>query len=58
MITAATGSGQLTLTLRHMPPVNDTPVKVAELAAVARDGGIAALPGDTDVQVTFTVSVP
>jgi hypothetical protein len=57
-IVAATGTGQLILTLRHLPPVNDTPVKVEGLATQVRNGGISSIGGDTDVQVTFTVTVP
>lgn len=57
-ITAATGTGQLTLTLRHLPPVNDTPAKTAALAMQVQSGGFAALAGETDAQVNFTVTVP
>jgi hypothetical protein len=58
MIAAATGTGQLTLTLRHMPPVNDQAVKVANLAGQVKTGGIDSIGGDTDVQVNFMVTVP
>jgi hypothetical protein len=57
-ITAATGSGNLTVTLRHMPPVNDTAVKTANVAMQVRSGGIASIGGSTDVSVTFPVTVP
>ncbi len=56
-IAASAGSGQLTVTLRHLPPVGGSPVKVAGLAAQAAGSGIAGLPGDTDVSVTFDVMV-
>lgn len=56
-ITASAGTGELTVTLRHLPPVNDSPVKTASLAADVKAGGFAAIPGDSDVQVTFTVTV-
>ncbi|MGE0400292.1 MAG: hypothetical protein AB7T06_26495 [Kofleriaceae bacterium] len=56
-IVAATGTGQLTLTLRHMPPVNDQPVKVAGLADQVKTGGVAAIGGSTDVSVTFMATV-
>jgi hypothetical protein len=56
-IVAATGAGQLILTLRHMPPVNGVAAKVAGLAAQVKTAGLAALPGATDAQVTFTVTV-
>lgn len=57
-ITAAAGTGELTVTLRHMPPVNDQPSKVAGLAEDVAAGGLGALPGSTDVSVTFDVTVP
>ncbi|MEZ4322948.1 MAG: hypothetical protein R3F61_36115 [Myxococcota bacterium] len=50
-------SGDLTVTLRHMPEEGGEPVKVAGLAEVAATDGIDALPGDTDVRVTFAISV-
>lgn len=51
------GTGELTVTLRHMPPVNGTAVKVAGLAELVASGGIEALPGTTDASVTFSVTV-
>jgi hypothetical protein len=57
-ITAAKGTGSLTVTLRHMPPVNDQPVKVAGTADTVKTSGISAIGGSTDVQVTFPVTVP
>jgi hypothetical protein len=52
-IVAAAGTGTLVVTLRHIPPVNDVAAKVAGLAMQVQTGGVAALPGDTDAQVTF-----
>lgn len=57
-IVAATGTGELTVTLRHMPPINDTPSKTAEVAGQVRDGGFSAIGGTSDAQVTFMVTVP
>jgi hypothetical protein len=57
-VAASTGTGMLTVTLRHLPPVNDTAVKTATLADTVKAMGIAALPGDSDVNVTFAVTVP
>lgn len=57
-IVAASGSGMLTVTLRHLPPINDNPVKVADIAGQVKAGGIAAIGGDTDAEVTFMVTVP
>lgn len=51
------GSGDLTVTLRHLPPQGGVPVKTADLAADALAGGIGALPGETDASVTFDVTV-
>ena len=49
--------GDLTVTLRHMPPVNGAAVKTAAAAMTVRDGGFAALSGETDAQVTFSVAI-
>jgi hypothetical protein len=56
-ITATPGTGTLTVTLRHLPPVNDVAVKTATLAAEVAAGGFAAIGGGTDVQIDFAVSV-
>jgi len=57
-ITAATGTGTLTLVLRHLPPVNDVAVKTADLAGEVSSGGIASIAGESDVQVDFVATVP
>ncbi len=51
------GTGQLTVTLRHLPPVNDTAVKTADLPMQIKNSGFAALPGSSDVSVTFMTTV-
>jgi len=51
------GGGDLVVTLRHLPPENDAATKVAGLAETVASDGFAAIPGDTDAQVTFPVSV-
>ena len=56
-MTATAGTGTLTVTLRHLPPVNGTAVKTAGLAETAKTSGIAALPGESDAIVSFTVTV-
>lgn len=53
----AAGSGELTLSLRHLPPVGDVAQKEAGLADTVASEGIVALPGDTDIAVTFPVEV-
>ena len=55
-IMAATGTGQLTVTLRHMPP-EEPPAKSADTATQVKTGGFDAIGGSTDVQVNFDVSV-
>jgi hypothetical protein len=57
-VMAVTGTGTLTVTLRHLPPVNDTPVKTGTLAETVKTMGITGLPGDSDVNVSFTATVP
>ena len=58
-IVAAGGNGDLVLTLRHMPPVNEVAVKTAQAAETVRSaGGFSTLGGATDVQVTFPVAIP
>ena len=55
--TAAAGSGELVLTLQHLPPVDDAPVKVGGLADDAATNGVDALPGDADAHVVFPLLV-
>ena len=55
---AARGTGPLIVTLRHLPPVNGTPVKTADLAAQVQAGGFSTIGGSSDAQVTFMVTVP
>ena len=56
-IVAVAGTGTLTVTLRHMPPINGNPVKTGALADTVKAMSLAALPGDSDANVNFTVSV-
>lgn len=51
------GSGELVVTLRHMPPEDGEPVKQADLAEAVASGGFAAIGGDNDAQVTFSIAV-
>jgi hypothetical protein len=57
MIIARSGTGQLIVTLRHMPP-EEPPVKAANTVMLAKTGGIDSIGGSTDAQVTFAVTVP
>lgn len=54
----ASGAGTLVVTLRHLPPLNDTAVKSATTAATVRDSGFSAIGGENDANVTFQVTVP
>lgn len=55
--TNAPGSGTWTLVLRHLPAVHGAPQKVAGLAEQARTEGVSALPGESDVHISFPVTV-
>jgi hypothetical protein len=55
--TDAAGSGELTVTLRHMPLESGNAVKVAGVAEDVADGGFGSIGGDNDVQVTFDLTV-
>jgi hypothetical protein len=57
-ITARTGTGQLTVTLKHLPPLDGNALKTSDLAAMVKAGGITSIGGDTDVSVSFTATVP
>jgi hypothetical protein len=57
VVTLGVGSGTLTVTLRHLPPENDTPVKTGTLADDVAAGGIESLPGETDASVDFALAV-
>jgi len=51
------GTGEMNIMLRHMPPVNDTPVKTSGLADLVKNGDVGSLPGNVDIEVTFNVTV-
>lgn len=55
--TVAPGTGTFIVTLRHMPPENDTPVKTATAADDVAAGGLESIGGETDAQVTFDLEV-
>lgn len=56
-IMTSAGTGDLVITLRHMPP-EEPPQKAADSAMGVAAGGFAAIGGSTDAQVTFAVTVP
>lgn len=53
----AAGSGDLVVTLRHLPPESGSAVKVAGLAETVASEGFSAIGGDNDAQVTFEITV-
>lgn len=55
--TMAVGSGELLLTLRHLPPESGEAVKVADLAETVASSGFGAIGGDNDVEVRFPLEV-
>jgi hypothetical protein len=55
--TLALGSGELTVTLRHLPPEDGNDVKVAGTAEDVAEGGFEAIGGTTDASVTFPIEV-
>ncbi len=55
--TLQVGTGQLEVTLRHLPFENDEPVKAEGMAEDVASGGFGAIGGDNDIQVTFNIEV-
>lgn len=55
--TGAAGTGDLVVTLQHLPPVDDAAQKEDGLADQAATNGVSSLPGDADVNVSFAVTV-
>lgn len=55
--TSAAGMGAMTVVLRHMPPEGDTAVKTATAAADVAAGGLTAIGGSNDFDITFNVTV-
>jgi hypothetical protein len=53
--TEETGTGSLRVMLRHLPELNGTPQKTAELPQSLAAGD--ALPGDVDVDVSFVLTI-
>jgi len=55
----ATAAGEVTLgvVLRHLPPENDVALKVDGLAETVASDGLAAIGGESDVDVDFFVEI-
>lgn len=56
-VMATAGSGELVITLRHLPELAGGAQKNAETAAEVKDGGFSAIGGTSDVQVRFPVTI-
>lgn len=54
---ASAGTGDLVLTLRHLPVVGGQAQKTADTLAEVRASGFSAIGGTSDAQVTFPVTV-
>jgi len=57
VVTDAVGTGTLTVTLRHLPLQDGSPVKTGTLAEDVAADGFGAIPGSTDTQVDFELTV-
>ena len=57
IITLQPESGELTVTLRHMPLESGNSIKTDDAAGDVASGGFSAIGGDNDVQVTFSLTV-
>ncbi len=53
----AVGSGEIVVTLQHLPPQDGVAVKVAGLEGVVATDGLGTLPGETDVSVAIPFEV-
>jgi hypothetical protein len=55
--TLAAGSGELTVTLRHLPLEDGNPVKTEDMAEDVAAGGFGSIGGENDAQVSFNIEV-
>ncbi len=55
--TLAAGSGEITVTLRHLPMESGNPVKAEGMAEAVAESGFGSIGGENDVQVTFPIAV-
>jgi len=53
----AAGTGEFTVTLRHLPLEDGNTVKSADMADTVAESGFGAIGGANDVQVTFPITV-
>ena len=54
---ASIGSGELVVTLRHLPPIGGASIKTAETSSDVREVGFSGIGGSSDAQVSFVVTV-
>ena len=47
----------MSIMLRHMPPINDMPIKTGMLAELVKNGQADQLPGSVDIVVDFPLTV-
>ena len=57
IMTLATGEGEFTVTLRHMPLQNGETVKTADAPELVATEGFSAIGGANDVSVTLPITV-
>ena len=55
--TLSTGSGEMEITLRHLPDEDGNSIKFADLAQEVAEDGFSAIGGANRVQVTFALEV-
>ena len=55
--TVGEGSGELIVTLRHLPTEDGNATKIDGLAEDVAEGGFSAIAGDSDFQITFPIEV-
>jgi len=56
-VTVQTGTGEIVVTLRHLPEQDGSAIKTAGLAEAVAAGGFESIGGDTDVSVVFPLDV-
>ena len=55
--TLGAGTGEFTVTLRHLPTEDGNATKASGLAEDVAAGGFSSIPGDSDFQITFPIEI-
>ena len=55
--TLSIGSGELIVTLRHLPIEDGNPVKTEGMAEDVAEGGFGSIAGESDAQVSFNIEI-